>query len=65
MVVQGILVRGNPDYVYDAVDGCWRSNVCLDTGCPGFEEASHTLKIAKFVPTVPCYEPSQCQENAD
>ena len=65
MVVQGILVRGNEDFVFDSEAYCWRSNVCPDSGCPGFEEVSHAKKIAKFVPNVPCYVPALCEFDAD
>ena len=65
MEVQGILVRGNTDYVFDYGGSCWRSNVCPDSGCPGFEEASHAKKIAGFVPSVPCYVPADCGSDAD
>ena len=64
MEVQGILVRGNTDFVFDYGQNCWRSNVCPDSGCPGFEEASHTAKIAGAVPEGPCYVPAQCQDDA-
>ncbi len=47
-VIEGILVRGNPDFV--TVGGCVRSNVCADTGCPGWEEISKTAPFASFIP---------------
>lgn len=34
-VVEGILVRGENDYIYDAGQGCRVSNRCTDTGCRG------------------------------
>ena len=60
MEVQGILVRGNEDFVFDSPNSCYRSNVCSDSsGCGGwFEEASHTNRIASSVPTGPCYSPN-------
>lgn len=33
--VEGILVRGENDYVYDSAAGCQVSNRCPDTGCRG------------------------------
>jgi V8-like Glu-specific endopeptidase len=60
MTVQGILVRGNPDYALseDAQGACIRSNVCPDTGCNGtFEEVTHAANIAASVPAVACYVP--------
>lgn len=65
MEVQGILVRGNEDFVFDSSEGCWRSNVCPDSGCPGFEEVSHARKIAGFVPDVPCFVPAACVDASD
>ena len=43
MVVEGILVRGDTDFVIDGA--CMRSNVCSDAGCPGFEEASRSRAL--------------------
>lgn len=65
MEVQGILVRGNEDFVFDSGAGCWRSNVCPDTGCPGFEEVSHARKIDGDVPDVPCFVPAACVDASD
>lgn len=51
-VVEGILVRGAPDFVNDG--GCARSNVVPNTGNPGsglqFEEVSKTITFASYVP---------------
>jgi len=48
--VEGILVRGNKDFVYDAANGCCRSNVCSDeTGCPDFEDITKVSEIVKYV----------------
>lgn len=51
-VVEGILVRGAPDFVNDG--GCARSNAVPNTGNPGsgllFEEVSKTITFASFVP---------------
>lgn len=61
--VQGILVRGNQDFVeetYDSGESCIRSNVCSDyEGCNGaFEEISQVTRIANLVPVVDCYAPA-------
>lgn len=34
-VVEGILVRGERDFVYDYANRCYKSNVCSDDGCRG------------------------------
>lgn len=48
--VEGILVRGNKDFVYDATGGCCRSNVCSDdTGCPGYEDITKISEVLKYV----------------
>lgn len=51
-VVEGILVRGAPDFV--TTDGCVRSNVVPNSGNPGsgldFEEVSKTITFQSFVP---------------
>jgi V8-like Glu-specific endopeptidase len=69
MVVNGILVRGNADYVTgtDSQGSCTRSNVCSDTnGCSGtFEDATNTAKIMAYVPQVSCYVPTSCTTNAE
>jgi len=46
-VIEGILVRGNPDWSFGS---CVQSNVCPNTGCPGFEEISKTIAFAGSVP---------------
>ncbi|MFP5385985.1 MAG: trypsin-like serine peptidase [Bacteriovoracia bacterium] len=43
--VEGILVRGENDYVYDSVQGCQVSNRCSDTGCRG-EDVTYITNIA-------------------
>lgn len=51
-LVEGILVRGAPDFVNDG--GCIRSNVVPNTGNPGsgldFEEVSKTITFQSFIP---------------
>ena len=46
--VEGILVRGNTDYVTVIEGGqqCRVSNVCPDGGCPGWEDATRTTLFA-------------------
>jgi subtilisin-like proprotein convertase family protein len=47
-VVEGILVRGNTDFVSSG--GCLVSNQCPDSGCPDWEESSKTISFAASVP---------------
>lgn len=60
-VVEGILVRGNTDFVRQG--SCYVSNVCSDNGCPGWEDATRTTNFVSYVPDVPV-EPS-CGTDAD
>lgn len=46
-VVEGILVRGETDYV--AVGGCTQSVVCPDSGCSG-EDVTRSTEFAHLVP---------------
>ncbi len=46
-VVEGILVRGETDYVQ--VGNCFRSNVCPANGCRG-EDVTRTTEFAELVP---------------
>ncbi|MCH7871425.1 MAG: proprotein convertase P-domain-containing protein, partial [Planctomycetes bacterium] len=48
-VVEGILVRGNPDWEFGA---CVRSNRCQNAGCPGWEEIGKTVSFAESVPVL-------------
>jgi hypothetical protein len=53
-VVEGILVRGELDYVYQpqgCLEGCYVSNTCPDTGCRG-EDATKTTEFTDLI-TVP------------
>jgi len=47
-VVEGILVRGNNDFVRSG--RCYVSATCPDTGCPGFEEATRATRWAGYIP---------------
>ncbi len=49
--VEGVLVRGNTDFVYDSARRCYVSNRCADTGCPGWEDVTRTTQFASLVPT--------------
>lgn len=49
--VEGILVRGNPDFVWTG--RCYVSNQCADTGCPGWEDVTRSTRFASLVPTTP------------
>ena len=42
--VEGILVRGENDYVYDSARGCQVSNKCTDNGCRG-EDVTYITNI--------------------
>ena len=46
-VVEGILVRGETDYVYDRRQGCRVSNRCSDTGCRG-EDVTRITNIEQL-----------------
>lgn len=46
--VEGIVVRGNPDFVPDG--GCDRSNVCPDEGCPDWEDVTRATEFAALLP---------------
>lgn len=48
-LVEGILVRGETDYVYDSANGCRRSNVCEDEGCRG-EDVTKVGVLADQIP---------------
>jgi len=62
-LVEGILVRGNDDFVYDATRQCYRSNVCADTGCPSWEEVSRATRFVQYVPDVPeCLSGADCSD---
>jgi len=71
--VEGVLVRGNPDWVWNSI--CNVSNVCSDTlGCTGgagsgWQEVTRATEFAPFAP-VPCgdgvcegHEPVTCPED--
>ncbi|MCC6622831.1 MAG: trypsin-like peptidase domain-containing protein [Deltaproteobacteria bacterium] len=58
-VVEGILVRGNSDFDYVASQGCYVSNECPDTGCPGWEDASRTTRFAGWIP---CAASAECSD---
>lgn len=49
--VEGILVRGENDYVYDSSQGCRVSNRCADTGCRG-EDVTRITNIRKLMDMV-------------
>jgi V8-like Glu-specific endopeptidase len=43
--VEGILVRGDKDYVYDSEQGCYVSNRCSDDGCRG-EDVTYIKNVS-------------------
>jgi hypothetical protein len=53
MVVEGILVRGNEDFVQDGA--CDRSNVCPDTGCPWWEDVTRATEFGNLIPAFDVY----------
>lgn len=42
-LLEGILVRGETDYVYDYQAGCYRANVCPMNGCSG-EDSTYAFR---------------------
>ncbi|HIJ70081.1 MAG TPA: PASTA domain-containing protein, partial [Planctomycetes bacterium] len=46
--VEGILFGGNVDWADNG--SCDRSNVCPDTGCPGWEDITRITTISEFLP---------------
>lgn len=61
-VVEGILVRGNTDFVSigKGRSACNVSNQCNDSGCPGWEDVTRAARFAPYVPAAPA-----CQADAD
>jgi hypothetical protein len=49
--LEGILVRGNDDFVRDAARGCFVSNRCDPArGCPGWEGVTRAARFGAMVP---------------
>lgn len=46
--IEGILVRGASDFLYDAEDKCRRSNVCADNSCRG-EDVVRISSILNYI----------------
>ncbi|MFN8369647.1 MAG: S46 family peptidase [Bacteriovoracaceae bacterium] len=46
--VEGILVRGENDYVYDSAQGCRVSNKCTNAGCRG-EDVTRITNIKELM----------------
>lgn len=64
-VVEGVLVRGNTDFVLAGKgrNRCYSSNVCPDSGCPGWEDVSRTTRFAHLVPEGPgCADDVECND---
>lgn len=53
LLVEGILVRGNEDFVEDG--SCDRSNVCPDTGCPLWEDVTRATEFSGLIPSFDVY----------
>ncbi|PCI36901.1 MAG: peptidase [Elusimicrobia bacterium] len=47
--IEGILVRGETDFVYDRANSCRRSKVCSDEGCRG-EDVTNVDEVASLIP---------------
>ena len=47
-LVEGILVRGEQDFVYDSIQSCYRSKRCSDEGCQG----EHVTRSSEFVAAI-------------
>jgi V8-like Glu-specific endopeptidase len=50
-LVEGILVRGDTDFVYDQVNKCRRSNVCKDEACRGEDVVRIQLVLDHLTPS--------------
>ncbi|MHC4527610.1 MAG: trypsin-like serine peptidase, partial [Planctomycetota bacterium] len=55
MLLEGLLVRGNVDFLYDSINDCDYSNVCPDTGCPGWEEVTRATVFSNLLPGYDVY----------
>ena len=65
-MIEGILVRGNTDFVYQRKRRCYQSNTCSNGGCPGWESVTKISQIAPFVPDTPAPPPEPaCVTDAD
>lgn len=51
-VVEGILVRGARDYVYDMEKGCYKVNECENDACRG-EDVTRITNIPELMPKAP------------
>jgi hypothetical protein len=49
-LVEGLVSRGQEDYTVDTVNGCLRTNICPDTGCPGYEKMARAKSFQADVP---------------
>lgn len=64
-VVEGILVRGNTDFVQSGRgrNRCNVSNECSDAGCPGWEDVTRTSRFEAAVPAVAgCEDDASCDD---
>lgn len=61
--VEGILVRGNPDFVN--AGGCVASNECPDSGCPTWEAATRVTEFQHLIPQIPTLEYEILFEDCD
>ena len=64
-VVEGILVRGNTDFVSvgRGRNRCNVSNECSDSGCPGWEDVTRTTSFAGAIPPLAgCTADAECDD---
>jgi hypothetical protein len=62
-VVEGILVRGERDYIFDEVAGCFRSNKCDENGCRG-EDVTRITVVPELAPGMTPVAPVVVEEEA-
>ena len=62
--IEGILVRGENDFVYDSANSCRRSNVCTDEGCRG-EDVTTAAVAAGQIPSAASYSMRSFSENGN
>ena len=62
--VEGILVRGNTDFVRigKGRNRCYVSNVCDDSGCPGWEDVTRTSLFEAYAPETACGADADCDD---
>jgi hypothetical protein len=67
-LVEGVLVRGNIDFVVAAGAGCYESYQCPDSGCGSsgaLEEITRVTRFADYLPTEPHCGDGVCNADED